>query len=126
VDNVSFRRGMDKLPGKRVIEAGIGDGITGFTKTQLHVFPGPRNAAEIWASGDSKAAEVVSIDAPAYQDLLRKTKDECGTTQLAGRSIATPFVGAFTGACLFNLWVSDISGKNNQSAWNLDINALPD
>lgn len=124
VDNVSFRRGMDKLPGKRVIEAGIGDGNKGFTQIQLHTFPGLRKAADIWADGDPKAANAVSINTPAYQELLRETRDECGTTQLAGRSIATPFVGAFAGASLFNLWVSDISGKDKQCAWNLDVNTL--
>jgi len=124
VDNISLRRGIDKLPVERVVEAGIGDGISGFTKTQLHVFPGLRTAADTWSNGDKKAAELVSIDAAAYQDILRKTKDECGTTQLAGRSIATPFVGAFVGACLFNLWVSGNSERSKQCAWNLDVNAL--
>ncbi|VAW71877.1 hypothetical protein MNBD_GAMMA12-1810 [hydrothermal vent metagenome] len=124
VDNISFRKGMDKLPSKRIIEAGIGDGINGFTKVQLHVFPGERKAADIWAGGDPKATNIVSINAPAYQDMLHNTKDICGTTQLAGRSIATPFVGAFAGACLFNLWVSDISVQRKQNSWNFDVNTL--
>jgi hypothetical protein len=124
VDNISFRRGMDKLPSKRIIEAGIGDGINGFTQVQLHTLPSVRKAADIWAGSDPKATKIVSIEAPAYQDLLNKTKDACGTTQLAGRSIATPFIGAFAGACLFNLWDSNMSENNKQCAWNLDVNAL--
>lgn len=124
VDNISFRRGMDKLPSKKIIEAGIGDGINGFTQVQLHTLPGIRKAADIWAGNDPKATEVVSIKAPAYQDLLNKTKDTCGTTQLAGRAIATPFIGAFAGACLFNLWASGTPDSSEKCAWNFDVNTL--
>jgi hypothetical protein len=55
----------------------------------------------------------VDISRPAYQALLKQTGDECGTTLLAGRSIATPFVGAFAGAVLFGLALG--------TQWNLSL-----
>ena len=119
VDNVELRRSLDSMAVSRVIEGGIGDGIDAFTRVQIHVLPGPRPAADIWASGDARASRVIDISAPAYQHLL-KTEDECGITTLAGQSIATPFVGAFAGACM-----AVVSGRcGTQSDWSLDVGSL--
>jgi hypothetical protein len=38
--------------------------------------------------------------------LLAESCDECGTTLVAGRSVATPFVGAFAGAVMARLSAS--------------------
>lgn len=120
VDNVELRRGLDAIAGTRVVEAGIGDGASGFTRVQVHVLPGPRLAADIWAGGDPRASQAVDISAPAYQRMLRETRDECGTTLLAGRSIATPFVGAFAGACMSAI----ASAASVQSDWSVDVRSL--
>lgn len=122
VDDLNFRRQLDKLHGTRVFEAGIGDGPIGFTKCQFHVLPGHRAAADIWAEGDPRASKPVQISAPAYQKLLGETGDECGTTQLAGRSIATPFVGAFVGAVLYSVLMA--GGSNVMDSQSFDVNAL--
>lgn len=122
VDSLGFRRQLDKLRGSRIVEAGIGDGVDGFTKSQLHILPGRREAADIWSEGDSRASRQTNISAPAYQKLLHETGDECGTTQLAGRSIATPFIGAFVGALLCSLSIS--GGTNFPDSFALDANAL--
>lgn len=122
VDSLGFRRQLDRLLGPRIVEAGIGDGIDGFTKAQLHVLPGRRAAADIWAEGDARASRPTKISAPAYQKLLGETGDECGTTQLAGRSIATPFIGAFVGALLYSISVSSADGLADSIG--LDVNAL--
>jgi hypothetical protein len=105
----------------RVVEAGIGDRGTNFTRTQLHVLPGRRKASEIWCDSDPAASRLVSTSAPAYQKLLETTGDACGTTLLAGRSVATPFVGAFVGSLAYTLAISDCAGLD---AIALDLNAL--
>jgi hypothetical protein len=120
VDNVALRRSLDAITDRPVVEAGIGDGIDGFTRVQLHVLPGQRLAADIWASDDPRSSRAVDISAPAYQTLLKKTKDECGITLLAGRSIATPFVGAFAGACM----AAVSSAAVTEWDWNLDVKSL--
>lgn len=120
VDNIGLRRGLDRLRAARLIECGIGDGTEGFTRVQVHAFPGSRLARDVWAGDDARASRVVNITTPAYQALLRETADECGTTLVASRSVATPFVGAFAGAVLAHLGESVTTGD----AWNFDVNCL--
>lgn len=121
VDNIALRRSLDRLHAERVLEAGIGDGAEAFTRIQLHAFPGPRKARDIWIGDDARAARAVDLTKPAYQALLAKSGDECGTALVAGRTIATPFVGAFAGALLSILAVSR---GDNVHAWSYDVSCL--
>jgi hypothetical protein len=118
VDNIALRRSLDRLQAKRVFEAGIGDGTNAFTRIQMHAFPGPRRARDIWVGDDARAARSVDLSKPAYQTLLAKTGDECGTALVAGHAVATPFVGAFAGAVLHTL----VRGRGDgEFAWNFDL-----
>ncbi|WP_080413641.1 ThiF family adenylyltransferase [Burkholderia ubonensis] len=121
VDNIALRRSLDRFNGTRILEAGIGNGVDAFTRIQVHAFPGPRKARDIWADDDAESSRAIDISKPAYQSLLAQNGDRCGTTLLAGRSVATPFVGAFAGAILFHLaqYPSAIG-----HAWNFDIKNL--
>lgn len=121
VDSYSFRRQLDRLSCARVVEAGIGDEGSNFTRMQFHLLPGRRKASDIWCDSDPAASRAVSTSALAYQELLKTTGDACGTTLLAGRSVATPFVGAFVGALAYTLATSDCVGLD---AIALDLNAL--
>lgn len=120
VDNIGLRRGLDRLHAARVLECGIGDGAEGFTRVQMHAFPGRRLARDVWQGEDARASRPVDISTPAYQAMLRESGDECGTTLVASRSVATPFVGAFAGAVLAHL--SSLEGVGD--AWNFDLNSL--
>lgn len=122
VDNVALRRSLDRLAGMPIFEGGIGGGVNGFTRVQFHTFPGSRRARDVWAGEDPHASQTVDISRPAYQALLKQTGDECGTTLLAGRSIATPFVGAFAGAVLFGLALGNPAEP--ESAWAFDLSQL--
>lgn len=124
VDNMALRQSLDRLTGMRIFEGGIGDGPGGFTRVQFHSFPGPRMARDVWVGEDPQATRAVDISAPAYQALLKETGDECGTTLVAGRSIATPFVGAFAGAVLFGLAMAGPEGARSQFGWAFDLNHL--
>jgi hypothetical protein len=121
VDNVALRRSLDFLRAKRLLEGGIGDGADGFTRIQLHAFPGHRKARDIWAGDDVRAARQVDISKPAYQSLIAASGNECGVTMVAGRSIATPFVGAFAGALLGRL---ALDSNDVEYAWNFDVSNL--
>lgn len=121
VDNLALRRSLDRVHGACLLEAGIGDGSDGFTWVQAHAFPGTRMARDIWTGEDIKASRVVDISKPAYCALLEESGDECGTTLVAGRSIATPFVGAFAGALLARL---SAAGELHEHAWNFDVSSL--
>jgi hypothetical protein len=121
VDNIALRRSLDRLRAKRVLEAGIGDGADGFTRIQVHAFPGSRKARDIWIGDDARAARAVDLSLPAYRALLATSGDECGTTLVAGRSIATPFAGAFAGAVLSMLSTKQCG---NLFSWSYDLNCL--
>ncbi|MDN5870351.1 MAG: hypothetical protein L0H73_06485 [Nitrococcus sp.] len=56
------------------------------------VFPGARKARDIWRSNAADSA--IRIDLPAYKSLAASGADRCGLTQLAGRTVGAPFVGA--------------------------------
>ena len=120
VDNIGLRRGLDRLRGARILESGIGEGIDGFTRVQVHKFPGSRLARDVWAGEDVRASRHVDISKPAYRALLDESGDECGTTMVASRSVATPFVGAFAGAVLAHMIGKEPLGD----AWNFDLNCL--
>lgn len=121
VDNLALRRSLDRIQGAFLLEAGIGDGADSFTRIQAHAFPGGRLARDIWAGEDHKASQPIDISKPAYRSLLEESDDECGTTLVAGRSIATPFVGAFAGAVLMQL---STVHQLLDHAWNFDVNSL--
>jgi hypothetical protein len=121
VDNIALRRSLDRLLADRVLEAGIGDGADAFTRIQLHAFPGPRKARDVWVGDDARAARAADLSERAYQTLLGKTGDQCGTALVAGISVATPFVGAFAGAVLARLANRDSSCG---FAWSIDVASL--
>lgn len=92
LDNAESRRALDQVGFELIIEAGLGRGHRNFRSMRLHTLPGPRLANEIWKT--APVEESVKHQ-PAYQRLLtEKSLDQCGMTQLAGKAVGAPFVGA--------------------------------
>ncbi|MBE2259283.1 MAG: thiamine biosynthesis protein ThiF [Rhodobacteraceae bacterium] len=90
VDNAAARRVLEGAGFSHVIDAGLGSGFRDFKAIRVRTFPGPSNAADLWAA----IAEVPKVEkAPAYQALLASGVDPCGVTMLATRSVGAPFVG---------------------------------
>jgi hypothetical protein len=79
----------------RVIEAGLGKGPQDFLGFNIHSFSASRPARQCWPDDASVES---SLDQPAYRALVEATGDQCGTLQLAGRTVGAPFVGAVAGA----------------------------
>lgn len=98
VDNALARFALEDVGFGRIVEAGLGGGTSDFLGFRTHVFPGARKARDIWRDGTS--ANSVRIDLPAYQALAATGADRCGLTQLAGRTVGAPFVGAIAGAAV--------------------------
>jgi hypothetical protein len=94
VDNPLARRQVEDVGFERVIEAGLGKGPQDFLGFNIHSFPASRPARECWSD---EASVAISLDQPAYRALVEATGDQCGTLQLAGRTIGAPFVGAVVG-----------------------------
>jgi len=98
VDNAFARAVLEDVGFGRVIEAGLGGGTSDFLGFRAHVFPGARKARDIWHS--VAADKAIRIDLPAYRSLAASGADRCGLTQLAGRTVGAPFVGAIAGAAV--------------------------
>lgn len=98
VDNALARAALEDVGFGRIVEAGLGGGTSDFLGFRTHVFPGARKAQDVWR--DSAADSAVRIDLPAYRSLAATGADKCGLTQLAGRTVGAPFVGAIAGAAV--------------------------
>jgi hypothetical protein len=96
VDNIAARRAIGSAGFDLTVEAGLGSGYRDFRNIRLHTFPGPRDAANIWAT-DTATQQTPQL-APAYERMLQNGSDQCGVTMLASRAVGTPFVGAFAAA----------------------------
>lgn len=96
VDNALARSALEDVGFARVIEAGLGNGVSDFLALRLHSFPAKSRARDIW--GNAKAASPAPLDQPAYQALAEKGAERCGLVQLAGRTVGAPFVGALAGS----------------------------
>jgi hypothetical protein len=97
-DSNPARRDLATAEFLRVVESGLGGTANNFDTISLHTFPNPRPASDLWP--DLSAAEIsrrvahqerVARENPAYAQV---GGDECGRYDLAGKSIAVPFVGA--------------------------------
>jgi hypothetical protein len=98
IDNALGRAALEDAGFLRVIEAGLGGGLSDYLALRLHSFPGPRTASTIWSATGKPAEDAARLDKPAYRALAAGGADRCGLTQLAGRTVGAPFVGALAGA----------------------------
>lgn len=98
VDNALARAALEDVGFRWILEAGLGRGTREYLAFQVHTFPAERMARDRWASlGDGENMEK-TVQQPAYQAL--KGIDQCGLTQLAGRTVGAPFVGTATAAVM--------------------------
>jgi len=89
------------LPGAnfvRVMESGLGGTKHNFDTISFHSLPNPRPAADLWPDlgpeerdRQREEWERIARENPGYAGL---GEDICGRTELAGKSVAVPFVGA--------------------------------
>jgi hypothetical protein len=104
-DSNPARRDLQTAAFVRVMESGLGGTKDNFDTISFHTLPNPRSAQELWPdlSKDEKGRqreylERVARENPAYSSL---GKDVCGRAELAGKSVAVPFVGATAATIVF-------------------------
>lgn len=110
VDNALARSALEDVGFGRIVEAGLGGGTSDFLGFRTHVFPGARKARDIWRGGATAGA--ARIDLPAYRFLAATGADQCGLTQLAGRTVGAPFVGAIAGAAVIAELLRMVNGAH--------------
>ena len=101
-DSNPARRDLATAQFLRVVESGLGGMASNFDTISLHALPNPRTPAELWPdlSKEEEARraahqERVALENPGY---ARLGKDDCGRFDLAGKSVAVPFVGVTAGS----------------------------
>lgn len=121
VDNVLARRVLDQVGFDLVIEAGLGRGYRDFRTMRLHTLPGPKPASAIWDAPD----EHEDIERrPAYRKLLEEGElDRCGVTQLAGKAVGAPFVGAVAASLALSEVLRLLHGGTVHQVIDLDLQA---
>jgi hypothetical protein len=112
VDNPQARAALEQVGFGRVIEAGLGKGTNEYLAFQVHTFPGPQAAAEVWSAGRIAAAPEVprARRLPAYAALGEAGIDDCGLTTLAGRSVGAAFVGTAVSALVIAEVLRELAG----------------
>jgi hypothetical protein len=97
VDNPQARAALEEVGFSRVLEAGLGKGPTEYLSFQVHTFPGPQRARDVWSAAriaDAATEAPEPARMPAYASLAAaEGLDACGLTTLAGRSVGAAFVG---------------------------------
>ena len=111
VDNSLARSALEDVGFDKVIEAGLGGGTQDFLGFRTHVFPGARKASEVWKQVNVNSD--VRIDLPAYKQLGNFGLDRCGLTQLAGRTVGAPFVGATAAAIVIAETLRTVNGAHS-------------
>ena len=94
VDNAEARANLENVGFQRIIEAGLGKGVEEYLCFRMHTFPASKSAKSYWGQKMVKDDAEKLIKQPAYQDLHERGLNQCGLTELAGRSVGAPFVGA--------------------------------
>jgi hypothetical protein len=96
-DSHPARRDLPHAQFRRVVDAGLGGMANNFDTISLHTLPNPRGPEELWPDPSPKEAaklaayhERMARENPVYRAL---GGDDCGRRDLAGQSVAVPFVG---------------------------------
>lgn len=119
VDNALARSALEDVGFGRVIEAGLGNGVSDFLALRLHSFPAQSRARDIW--GNAKTTETTLLDQPAYRALAEKGVERCGLVQLAGRTVGAPFVGALAGSLVVAELVRMANGGPSTSMLDMHL-----
>jgi hypothetical protein len=101
-DSNDVRRELAPAGFLRVMESGLGGTADNFDTISFHALPNPRSVEELWpvSTSEEKAKQAQHLermarDNPAYSLL---DNNDCGRADLAGKSVAVPFVGAAAAA----------------------------
>lgn len=96
------RTALDRAGFQLVVDCGLGGRADDFDALQLHTLPNPRrSSSELWPIGQASIESTARLEelverTPLYREVRERLG--CGHLELAGRSVAAPFVGAVASA----------------------------
>jgi hypothetical protein len=112
VDNTPTRAQLSDCGFDLVVDAGLGGGPSHYLDMQFHSFPGPRRSDAISVWQQHISPDETLLELPAYRDRVVAEGDECGTVEIANRSVAASFVGATAGATAIAEAVRALRGQH--------------
>ncbi|MGO4222804.1 thiamine biosynthesis protein ThiF [Lysobacter sp. TAF61] len=118
VDNSATRRHIESGGFRFAIDAGLGAGYQDFKGIRVRTFPGPSQAADLWAATTPPENKPL---APAYEDLLAHGADACGVARLASRAVGAPFVGCVAAAYVIAELVRSTTGGPRHGYVDLNL-----
>jgi hypothetical protein len=125
--------GLDRMPARRVlgpcgfayiIDAGLGATAADYHRFRVNTFDATSDPAVHFQGVEDQTERVAAelLRLPAYQELARNRDDGgCGAAQLAGASVAVPFVSAFAGALVVTQAVRIASGHAHHAGITGDL-----
>ncbi len=109
VDKVEPRRHMARVGFDCIVDAGLGRKANDFDRYRVTIFNGGRPIDKHFADQeDPRVSDDIPAD-EAYQRLLGEI-GRCGTTEVAGASVAAPYVSAVTAAVAVSRLIAIVSG----------------
>jgi hypothetical protein len=109
VDKVSVRRGMVNTGFECIVDAGLGRSAADFDRLRVSVFDAGRSIEAHFAEQDDHSANEGHLEDPAYAALAEEV-GRCGTVEVAGSSIATPYVSTLAAAIVMSRLIAITSG----------------
>lgn len=97
-DSNEVRREIATAEFLRVMESGLGGTADNFDTISFHTLPNPRSIEELWPvpTPTEKLAQAQQLERMARENRAYALLDDndCGRAELAGKTVAVPFVGA--------------------------------
>ena len=112
---------LDDLGFDATVVLGVGGSVSSFDDIELHTLPlSSGKARDIWKSG---AGRLNAERLAASNSFYRRVREEqrCGDLELAGVSVAVPFVGAVTGSLAVAALIRMISGGPQYAFQGLEL-----
>lgn len=125
VDNLDTRRALSSTNGfELIIDGGLGGGPIEYLDVSIHAFPASRLSTEIRSWNAASIPTAPGVELPAYAERTVRTGDECGTVEIAGRSVAASFVGATTGALVVAEAIRSLRGEHRHEVLTTSLRDL--
>ncbi len=109
VDKVEVRKLMANVGFDCIVDAGLGRTAADFDRYRISVFDHTRPIDRHFAGVTDEAVEANSRDDNAYH-LLEAEVGRCGTAEVAGASVAAPYVSAVAAAVAVSRLIAVVSG----------------
>ncbi|MGE3109323.1 MAG: hypothetical protein AB7G11_04815 [Phycisphaerales bacterium] len=112
---------LDDLGFDATVVVGVGGSVSSFDDIEIHTLPlTSGKAKDIWKPGSLSASAERLATTNAYYRRVRVEK-RCGDLELAGVSVAVPFVGAVTGALAVADLIRIVSGGQQFAFHGLEL-----